>query len=83
VSWQVQWTKHALRVASRLDRPTRERLLKTVESFAAAGQADVKRLKGTKQETYRLRVGAWRVFFTKETDDAILIRAVRPRGDAY
>lgn len=83
MSWKVQWTKRALRVASRLDRPTRERITEEIESFAATGQGDVKRLKGRLVGILRLRVGEWRVFFSKEEGQILLIRAVRPRGDAY
>jgi len=83
VSRQLQWTNRALRVVSRLDRPTRERLTKGVEAFAATGQGDVKRLKGAKQGLFRLRIGEWRVFFSNEPGQVLLIRAVRPRGDAY
>lgn len=78
----MQWTNRALRVASRLDRPTRERITKQVESFAATGEGDVKGLKGKYRGIFRLRVGEWRVFFSKE-EDHLLIRAIRPRGDAY
>lgn len=83
MTWRVQWTNRALRIVARLDRPTRERLTKGVESLAATGQGDVKRLQGTKQELYRLRVGDWRIFFSKEPGAVLLIRTVRPRGDAY
>jgi mRNA interferase RelE/StbE len=82
VSREVQWTKRALRATSRLDRPTRERISKEVESFAATGQGDVRRLKGKLDGLFRLRVGDWRVFFSTE-GNRLLIRAVRPRGDAY
>jgi mRNA interferase RelE/StbE len=81
VSREVQWTHRALRAVSRLDRPTRERIARGIESFAALGQGDVKRLKGKLDGLFRLRVGDWRVFFSEE-DDRILDRAVRPRGDA-
>jgi mRNA interferase RelE/StbE len=83
VTWEVQWTNRALRVASRLDRPTRERITKQIESFATTGQGDVKRLKGGLEGLFRIRVGEWRVFFSKEEGQLLLIRAVRPRGDAY
>jgi mRNA-degrading endonuclease RelE of RelBE toxin-antitoxin system len=43
----------------------------------------VKRLKGAKQGLFRLRIGEWRVFFSNEPGQVLLIRAVRPRGDAY
>ena len=82
MSRQVQWTKHALRAASRLDPPTRERILNEIESFAATGRGDVKKLKGQLEGLYRLRVGGWRVFFSAEGQD-LVIRAVRARGDAY
>lgn len=82
MSREVQWSQRALRAASRLDRPTRERIATAVESFAALGQGDVKRLRGKLEGLFRLRVGDWRVFFSEE-GDRILVRAVRPRGDAY
>ena len=82
MSSQVVWAKRALGVASRLDRPTRERILQKVEDFAETGQGDVKRLKGPFEGLYRLRVGIWRVFLSQE-EDYLIVRAVRPRGDAY
>lgn len=80
MSWLVRWTNRALRVAARLDRATRERINREVETFTATGQGDVKRLKGTKHELFRLRVGGWRIFFSKEEDRLLVVRAIRPRG---
>lgn len=82
MSRQVAWTKRALGATSRLDRPTRERIVQKIEDFAATGQGDVKRLKGQFEGLYRLRVGLWRVFLSQEKD-LLVVRAVRPRGDAY
>jgi mRNA-degrading endonuclease RelE of RelBE toxin-antitoxin system len=53
-----------------------------VESFAATGEGGVKGLKGKYRGVVRLRVGEWRVLFSKEGDH-LLIRAIRPRGDAH
>jgi mRNA interferase RelE/StbE len=72
-----------VKVTSRLDRPTRERITSGVESFAATGQGDVKRLQGEHEGLIRLRIGDWRVFLSKEEGQVLLVRAVRPRGDAY
>ena len=55
MSREVQWTHRALRAVSRLDRPTRERIARGIESFAALGQGDVKRLKGKLDGLFRLR----------------------------
>jgi len=83
VSWQVQWTKRALRATAKLDRPTRERIVESVGRLATTGQGDVKRLKGEHRGLLRLRVGGWRVFFSKAEDRLLVIHAIRPRGDAY
>lgn len=46
-------------------------------------RGDVRRLKGTADEAFRLRVGGWRVIFSYEGDASVLVHRVRPRGDAY
>lgn len=80
---QVEWTKPALNDVNRLDRRTRERILRAVERFSATGHGDVEKLKGSKDE-YRLRVGNWRILFRLlELERLIRIRRVLPRGSAY
>lgn len=81
---QVRWTERAQKDIARLDRLTRERLTKSVERLAGTGQGDVKRLQGLEIETYRLRVGDWRILFRLE-EGALILLVLRafPRGGAY
>jgi mRNA interferase RelE/StbE len=80
---EIRWTGRALGDAARLDRRTRDRIVAALERLAATQLGNIKRLKGTKTEIFRLRVGDWRVLFTREQDTAILVRRVLPRGSAY
>ncbi len=83
MSRQVRWTARARKDLKRLDRKTRDRIIAAVDDFASTGRGDVRRLKVTREPTYRLRVGEWRVIFTIEKWLIILVLRVRPRGDAY
>jgi mRNA interferase RelE/StbE len=83
LTWQVQWTDRALKDVAHLDQTTRRRIVKGVERFAETGQGDVKRLQGISPDVYRLRVGDWRIFFSKEQAAVLSIQRVRPRGSAY
>ena len=83
MSRRVEWSKQALKAVSRLDRPTQNRILAAVEDLAEKNQGDVRRLEGAKEETFRLRVGGWRVVFAYLGDASILVLRIRPRGDVY
>lgn len=82
--WQVQWSDRAQKDLKRLDRPTQKRIVEAVDRLADSGQGDVRPLQGSSDGVYRLRVGDWRILFTREgTLLLILILRVRPRGGAY
>ena len=83
MSSRVEWAKRALKELSRLDRPTQDRIASAVEEFAEDNQGDVRRLQGSSDDAFRLRVGGWRVIFSHSEDGTILILRIRPRGDAY
>jgi mRNA-degrading endonuclease RelE of RelBE toxin-antitoxin system len=57
--------------------------LSAVKRLCEEDYGDVRRLQGVNDETYRLRVGDWRVIFSYQDDLTILVHRVRPRGDAY
>jgi mRNA interferase RelE/StbE len=86
VSWKpysVAFTPQAARDLERLDRPLAGRILTAIERFAATGHGDVKRLQGVERE-WRLRVGDWRVRFTLDQGQLLMIvLRVLPRGGAY
>jgi mRNA interferase RelE/StbE len=83
VSRQVRWSNRAEKDLERLDRKVRQRIVSAVDRFAQTGQGDVKRLQGMKEETFRLRVGEWRIIFLEEETLFILILRALPRSGAY
>ncbi len=83
MTYSVAWSKEAQKTLQRIDRLTSARILRAVQRLATSGAGDVKRLVGG-DDLYRLRVGDWRVIFTR--DDAVRVLTVEriaPRGDAY
>jgi mRNA interferase RelE/StbE len=83
VSRRIEWAKRALKALSRLDRPTQDRIIAAIDDLAEKSQGDIRRLEGSKEETFRLRVGGWRVIFSYPNDATILVLRIRPRGDVY
>ena len=66
-----------------MDRSDAERIIRALEAFAASSRGDVKALKGAMKGRYRLRVGKWRVFFSLDQADTIVVTGVDNRGQAY
>jgi mRNA interferase RelE/StbE len=56
-------------------------IFSTLSRFAESGVGDVKALHG--RADLRLRAGDYRIFFARTGRDAIEIRRVRHRKDAY
>lgn len=84
MSWRVQWADRAQKDLARLDRQTQQRIVESLDRFVDSGQGDVRPLQGSKEIVYRLRVGDWRVLFSREKRLLlILVLRVRPRGSAY
>jgi len=82
VSQRAEWTKRALKETARLDATTRQRILTAIRALCEENRGDVRRLQG-EDEVYRLRVGDWRILFSYQDDQTVLVLRVRPRGDAY
>jgi mRNA interferase RelE/StbE len=82
--WRVELAASARRDIKRLDRPVRERVLAAVEGLRTQPPTgDIKRLTGEPPE-WRLRVGEWRVRFTRDhAERAVVIQRVLPRDRAY
>jgi mRNA-degrading endonuclease RelE of RelBE toxin-antitoxin system len=66
----------------RIDRDTAMRILTTLHRFAERGEGDIKKIQGDSSDL-RLRVGDYRVRFTEEPQDTLLIHSVRHRSEAY
>ena len=68
----------------RLDLSVRMRITKAIDRYAQSQVGEIKRLKGTLKNTWRLRVGDWRVFYTYESvSRTIVIARVLHRSQAY
>ena len=84
MTWQVGWSPRALKDVEKLEKRTRERIVSSIERYAATGAGDVLQLAGVEPPEWRLRVGDWRVRFQKDPAGAtLLILRVLPRDKAY
>lgn len=75
---EIQITKTAIKDIKRLDKPTRDRILKGIYKLPLG---DVKRLQGY-INYYRLRIGDFRVIYSVN-GETIIVSAVLPRGEVY
>jgi mRNA interferase RelE/StbE len=83
MTYEVRWSRNAVKDLRRLDKLTTRRIVEAVDTFAATGRGDVKKLTNEGGE-YRLRVGDWRVRFTVDHEVKVLsVLRVLPRGEAY
>lgn len=78
---RIVWSAQAKGDVRRLDKSTAMRILATLHRFADSGEGDVKALQG--MEELRLRIGDYRLIFVNAPDDAIEIRRVLHRREAY
>ena len=79
---RIDWTAPARADVRRIDRPNAMRILTALHRFAETGEGDIKKLQGDSEEL-RLRVGDYRIRFTEEPHDTLIIHSVRHRSDAY
>jgi mRNA interferase RelE/StbE len=79
---QIDWTPPARADVRRIDRTNAMRILTALHRFAETGEGDIKKLQGDSEEL-RLRVGDYRIRFTEEADDTLIIHAVRHRSEVY
>ena len=79
---KIAWSESARTDVRRIDRSMAMRIFAAILRFAQTGEGDIKVLQGQVGEM-RLRVGDYRLRFTKEGDDTIRIHAVRHRSEAY
>ena len=67
----------------RLDRRTRERVLRVLDRLAEMEYGDVRRVRG-RDLMWRLRVGDWRVLYRYEPEEGFIrVLGVRHRREAY
>ena len=84
MSLEVRWQPRARRDLKRLDRSGQRRVVDVVERFAQTGEGDVVRLVNVAPAEYRLRIGDWRVRFSRDDEGGLLhVLRVLLRGKAY
>jgi mRNA interferase RelE/StbE len=83
-AWRVELTRAAKRDLRRLDPQVRRRVIDALDGLSVQPpRGNVRRLTGVEKE-WRLRVGDWRVRFTREqVTHTVFVLRVMPRGRAY
>ena len=76
---QISYSKRAVKTINSMDRPTKQRIRTAIEALPSG---DVKPLQGG-NGLLRLRVGGWRVVFSRPASDTIVIEKIAPRGEVY
>lgn len=78
----IQYSKYAENAIKALDKPTRRRILETInDSMNDPAKGDIRTIQG-KQSDYRLKVEKYRVIF-HISGQQIYIDKVDSRGDIY
>ena len=75
----IVFSSKSIKTINRLDVTTKQRIRKAIQNLP---NGDTKQLSGC-INTWRLRVGDWRVLFSYPDDDTILIEKIAPRGQVY
>ena len=73
----INYSKQAIKFLSKQDKPTRIRIVEAIKNLP---QGDVQKLQG--QDSYRLRVGDYRIIFDKN-GDVLYIEKIDNRGQVY
>jgi mRNA interferase RelE/StbE len=76
---KVTYTKSAIKALEGLEKQTKHRIRQGIEKIP---EGDIRPMKGT-ENSYRLRVGDFRILFYRIDKDTIRIDRISPRGDAY
>ena len=80
---EVAWTEDAVDDLGKLDKPIRKRILKRISWFAAHFEDIIPEpLSGEFADTYKFRVGDWRIIYTLQ-NERILLLAVGHRREIY
>jgi len=82
VALRIEWSEEARADIRRLDKPTAMRVFETVMRFARTGQGDIKQLQGEHAGKLRLRIGDYRLVFSR-TGDVVRVHAVKHRSVVY
>ena len=76
---KIEYSRRAVKSINSMDKRTKQRIKNAIEELPIG---DIKALKGSKN-SYRLRVGNWRIIFSYPENDTALIEKIEPRGGVY
>lgn len=76
---KINYSKSAVKYINGLDKPSKQRIKAGIEGIP---KGDIRPLQGS-PDSYRLRVGYFRIIFSYPNDDTILIEKIGPRGGVY
>jgi mRNA interferase RelE/StbE len=83
-AWRRELAPHAQRDLRRLDPPSMRRILDAIDHLVERPDQTTGVRKLTGRPEFRLRIGDWRVLFTRhEENREIRVLRVLPRGRAY
>lgn len=85
MSYDIYYSEHALKEFENLDNSMRHRIKKAIEKLRQfPNLSNIKRLKYTGHEDYRLKIGDYRIIFrVNEKKNEIYILALGHRKDIY
>jgi len=80
---KIEWTEPAVKDLEKLDRLIALRILNKITWFSRSFKHLIPEpLSGEFKQTYKLRVGDWRVIYTIE-EDSIIIQSIGHRKEIY
>jgi len=79
------YTEHSQRELAAIPQSVRIRILAAIRSLQLGSKRQTKKLKGRRGDAplYRRRVGSYRIIYTVEKPNQIIILHIRHRKDAY
>jgi mRNA interferase RelE/StbE len=81
--WRVGFTRRGRKDLDRVDPPVRRRVYEALRRLAA-NDAMIEERRLADSDEWRIRVGDWRVRFTRDLDERlIVVQRVLPRGRVY
>ena len=78
----ADWSEEARADIRRLDKPTAMQLFDGLSRFLRTEHGDVKQLQGVHPPEFRLRVGEYRIRYSRH-GQTIRIHSVKKRSEAY
>jgi len=79
---KIEFSKKAEKQFSHLNPRLQNKIIESLEKFKIGEKIDIKKLKGF-NETYRIRVGSYRISLDKTNEDTFLITYIAKRENFY